>query len=136
MTGGSKRTSIILIVTVTFCTMVIAAGLPQLKLQPGIAPPAVHNGQVVVQNPEVIEEGFQAITINKFGAVLFALMVSGMILLFLYNLLKNATKQSVLESIRTMLIICIAFTIFALLLLYLPEPSSDTSWYSMAEIPE
>ena len=63
MTGNTKRKILILLGLVMIITMIIAASLPQLELQPGMPPPKLQGGQVVVASTK--EEPSIAVPIKK-----------------------------------------------------------------------
>ena len=71
MTYSTKRKALILLGLIMIITVIIAASLPQLELQPGMPLPRLENDQVVLAPIE--EEPLVAISINEFFKVLFIL---------------------------------------------------------------
>ena len=83
MTGSAKRKTLIMLGLVMIITVMIAASLPQLELQPGMPLPRLENNQVVIAPVE--EEVFVAISVSKFIMVFFALILTGSMLYVLYQ---------------------------------------------------
>lgn len=88
MTGNVKHNTLILLGLVMIVTMLIAASLPQLELQPGMPLPILENDQVVI--PAVEAEPSESISINKFIIVYVLLLVAGSMLYMMYKLLRGA----------------------------------------------
>jgi hypothetical protein len=88
MTGSIKRNTLILLGLVMIITMMIAASLPQLELQPGMPLPILENDQVMI--PAVAAEPFESISINEFIIRYFLLLVAVSILYTMYKLLRGA----------------------------------------------
>lgn len=88
MTGSIKRNMLILLGLVTIVTLMIAASLPQLELQPGVPLPILENDQVVI--PPVEAEPFESFSVNKFIIVYILLLVAGSMLYMMYKLLRGA----------------------------------------------
>jgi hypothetical protein len=121
MTGNTKRGILNLLGLVMITTMMIAASLPQLELQPGMPSPRLQGGQVVVAPTK--ENPFVAISVNTFVVVLLALMLTGATLYSLYKLVRGADWKRILESLRSMLIISLVLSGLVFLIILLPRSS-------------
>jgi hypothetical protein len=130
MTGSTKRTALFLVVLIMLITMMIAASLPQLDLQPGMPLPQVNDGQVVAA-PAPEEPPFPVISINKFVVILVILMFTGAVLYWTYQLLRGATWKSVSESLRSILIAGAILLGFFFLIMLIPRSSINVP----AELP-
>ena len=91
MTDSTKRKTLILLGLVMLITVIIAASLPQLELQPGMPLPRVENGQVVLAPIE--EEPLVVISVNEFFKVLFALILAGSILYVIYRMIRGSRLE-------------------------------------------
>ena len=87
MTGSTKNKTLILLGLIMIITVIIAASLPQLELQPGMPLPRLENSQVVLAPIE--EEPLVAISINEFFKVLFILFLTGSMLYVIYRLTRG-----------------------------------------------
>jgi hypothetical protein len=123
MTSSAKRKTLILFGLVTLITMIIAASLPQLELQPGMPLPRIQGNQVVAAPVE--KQSFMAISVNKFIIVLFALILAGSMLYMMYKLLRGANWKVVIGFVRSMLVISLIVSGFIFLIMLLP--SSENS---------
>jgi hypothetical protein len=130
MTGSTKRTALFLVAIVMLITMMIAASLPQLELQPGMPLPSVQEGQVVAAARNE-EPPFPIISINKFAVILVTLVLTGAVLYWTYRLLRGATWKSVSESFHSILIAGVIIFGFSFLIMLLPRSSTNIP----AEIP-
>lgn len=124
MTGSTKRTALFLLALIMLITMIIAASLPQLELQPGMPVPRVNDGQVVAA-PAADEPPFPIISINKFAVILITLVFTGTVLYWIYKLLRGATWKSVSESLRTILIAGAILFGLSFLIMLLPHTSGN-----------
>lgn len=122
MTGSIKRKTLILLGVVILITMMIAASLPQLELQPGMPLPRLQRGQVVVAPIE--EHQFLSISVNTFVTVLIALILVGTMLYAMYQLLRGADWKSILNVLRLMLIISFVLSCLVFLIMLLPASSN------------
>ena len=130
MTGTTKRTALFLVASVVFITMMIAASLPQLKLQPGMPLPRVNDGQMLVA-AAVEEAPLPVISINKFVVIIVTLVFIGGILYWAYKLLRGATWKSVSESFRFISVAGAIIFGFIFLIMLLPRSGNNIQ----AEIP-
>ena len=128
MTSDLKRKILNLLGLIILITIMIAASLPQLQLQPGIPPPRLQNGQVVAAPIE--EHPFLSVSVNKFILVLIALLLVGTMLVSIYKLLRGADWKSLLNVLRSVLISSVLFGCLVFLIMLLPA-SRDAP----AEIP-
>jgi hypothetical protein len=124
MTGSTRRTALLLVTVIMLITMMIAASLPRLDLQPGMPLPRVSDGQVVAA-AAAAETPFPVISINKFAVVLAILLFTGAVLYWTFQLLRGTTWKAISESLRYVLIAgAILFGAFFLILL-VPPSSGD-----------
>ena len=124
MTVSTKRTALFLVTIIMLITMMIAASLPQLELQPGMPLPEVSGGQVVAA-PAAEEPPFPIISINKFAVILAILMFTGAVLYWTYKLLRGATWKSVSESVRSILFAAAILFGLIFLIMLLPHSSDN-----------
>jgi hypothetical protein len=135
MTGSTKRKALFLVALIMLITMVIAASLPQLELQPGMPLPEVNHGQVVAA-PAAEEPPFPVISINKFALILAILLFTGAVLYWTYQLLRGATWKSASESLRFILIVAAILFGFLFMIMLLPRSSSNLPAELPPPIPE
>ena len=119
MIGSAKRNSLILLGLVMMITLMIAASLPQLELQPGMPLPKLENDQVVIPPAEAQPTG--TMSVNKFILVLVALLVAGLMLHMLYKLLRGARWKDIASIIEPMLVISLIVSGLIFLIMLLPR---------------
>jgi hypothetical protein len=117
MTGSIKRKTLVILGLVMVITVIIAASLPQLKLQPGMPLPELENNQVVVGAAG--GEPYESIAINRFVMYVFVLFSVVLFLHVLYKLLRGADWKNIRATLRPILSISliIIFTMFLIMLL-------------------
>jgi hypothetical protein len=119
MTGSVKRKTLILLGLVMIITMIIAAGLSQLELQPGMPLPSLENSQVVI--PPGKQELPVVFPISDVIKVLLALILAGSMLYVIYRMIKGIGWVNARTYILPFIVITlIAGSIFFLIQL-LPE---------------
>jgi hypothetical protein len=124
MTGNIKRNTLILLGLVMIITMMIAANLPQLELQPGMPLPRLQDGQVVAAPTE--QDQSVSISANKFVIVLIALILAGATLYSTYKLLRGADWKIISDSLRSMLVVSVILGGLVFLIMLLPASGRDT----------
>lgn len=118
MSGSVRRISLILLAVVAMITMIIAAGLPQLELQPGMPLPKLENNRVVVP---VAEEGSSGvIPVDKFILIFVILIAVGSILYALFKALRGANWKAIAAFLLQMLVILLIISGFLFLITMLP----------------
>lgn len=123
MTGSTKQKTLILIGLVMLITMVIAASLPQLQIQPGMPIPRLQ-GDNVVAAP--VEEGpLEAISVNKFVVIFFGLIFAASMLYAMYKLIRGANWRELLVFIRTMFVISLVVSGVIFLIMLMPRSESS-----------
>ena len=130
MTGGVKRNTLILLGLVMLISVIIAASLPQLELQPGMPIPRLQHGQLV---DVPIEEEQTAISISttKFILVFIALILVGATLYSAYQLLRGTDWKLISEFLRYGLIVSVVVGCLVFMIMLFPNSSS----YTPVEIP-
>jgi hypothetical protein len=124
MTGSTKYKILILLGLVTIITMIIAASLSQLELQPGMPLPKLQDNNVVA--PSIEAEPFAAaISINKFIIIFFALILAGSILYMMYKLIRGADWKEIAAFFRMMVVISLLVSGVAFLIMLLPKSESS-----------
>ncbi len=123
MTGKAKQKALILLGLVAILTIMIAASLPRLELQPGMPLPRLEQNQVVAA--PVQQQPFVSISVNKFIVILFALLLTGAMLYVGYKLLTGADWKLLASFIPPLLVISLVVLGFIFLILMLPR--SDLS---------
>ena len=129
MTGNTKRKTLVLLGLVILVTMILAANLPQLELQPGMPLPRLEHGQLVTVPTE--EGQFISISAAKFILVLILLILTGATLYTAYQLLRGADWKLISDFLRYVLVI--GMVIACLVFLITLFPGSDS--YTPVEIP-
>ena len=126
MTGIARRRTLVLLGLVVMITMIIAASLPHLELQPGMPLPMLENNQVVAAAPEVAQP-LLAISVTSFFGIFFGLILGGSFLYMLVRLLTGANWKSFLSFIRLMAVISLVVGSLIFLILLLPSSGNSTT---------
>ena len=134
MTGSVKRNTLILLGLVVIITIIIAASLPQLELQPGMPLPKLENNQVVIPPDEA--GLFEAISVDEFIIAFFLLFGAGSMLFMIYKLLRGAEWKDVVAFIWPMLVIGLFLGVFVFLIMLLPQSESSRVMELPAPTPE
>ena len=129
MTNSAKRKALIFLGLIMVITMIIAASLSQLQLQPGMPLPRFSNGQVMAA-PDKGDQ-FVSISASKFLIVLIGLMVAITTLYSIYKLLRGADWKNIAVAARSILFI--GMIVCGILLLIMMVPGSESS--APVEIP-
>jgi hypothetical protein len=117
MTSSTKQKVLILLGLVMLVTLLIAASLPQLELQPGMPLPKLEVGQIIVAEREA--EPLVTVSVSKFLLIFFGLILGGSMLYVLYQLFKGADWKFLTSFIPSMVVIslsAVSFIFFILLL--------------------
>lgn len=125
MTSSAKQKTLLIFGLVMLVTVMIAASLPQLKLQPGMPIPRFENNQMVVAPVEVEEQVFVAISVSKFILVFFALIVTGSMLYVLYRVFKGTDWKFLTSFIPSMFVI--SLTVLSIIFFIMLLPKSNIS---------
>jgi len=123
MTYSTKLKALILLGLVTLITVIIAASLPQLELQPGMPLPSVENSQVVIAPIE--EEPLVAISVNEFVKILLALALAGSMLYVIYRMIKGVGWRGLGSYIQPIMIVSLIACIIIFLIMLLPRTQGD-----------
>ncbi len=134
MTASVKRNTLILLGLVIIITIIIAASLPQLELQPGMPLPKLENDQVVI--PPAETGSFGAISVDKFIIAFLLLVGAGTMLHMIYRLLRGAEWKDVVTFIWPMLVISLFLGVFVFLIMLLPQSESSRVMELPAPTPE
>jgi hypothetical protein len=129
MTDSTKQKTLILIGMVILVTTVIAAGLPQLQLQPGMPIPRLQGGDVVVAS--AAREPIAVVPISKLAVIFFTLIFAGSVLYMIYKLIRGTNWQELLIFIRMMVVISLVISGVVFMIFLLPKSESS----GVAEIP-
>jgi hypothetical protein len=120
MTGSTKRKTLILLGLVVIITMMIAAGLSQLELRPGMPLPSVDQGQVVI-SPEKQEELPAIFPVSEVFIVLFGLGLAVSILYMIYKTVRGIGWADVRSYIQTIIVITLIAGSIVFLIVLLPK---------------
>lgn len=123
MTGSAKNKTLILLGLMMIITVIIAAGLPQLELQPGMPVPRLENSQVVLAPIE--EEPLVAISVNEFFKVLFVLALAGSILYVIYRMVRGIGWASVRYYLQLIMVFSMIAGSIIFLIMLLPKTQSE-----------
>jgi hypothetical protein len=125
MTGSAKQRTLILLGLVIIITVIIAASLPGLELQPGMPLPSMENGQMLI--PPAEAEPLLAISFSKFIKVIFTLLFAGSVIYVIYQLFRGVNLKDLGSYIRPLIIsFSIAFVILLLTIILLYKPQNST----------
>ena len=133
MTYSAKRKALIFLGLVMVITMIIAASLPQLQLQPGMPLPSLSNGQVKAAQAK--EDQFVFMSANQFIVILIGLIVAITTLYSMYKLLKGA-DWNIVATARSMLFISLLVCGILLLIMMIPGSESSTQVEMPPQTPE
>ena len=134
MIGSAKRNSLILLGLVMMITIMIAASLPQLDLQPGMPLPKLENDQVVIPPAEAQPTG--TISVNKFFLAFVALLVAVSLLQVLYKFLRGTRWKDIVSIIGSMLVISLVVGGLLFLILLLPRSEGSIVMEQAVPSPE
>jgi len=123
MTASVKRNMLILLGLVMIITVIIAASLPQLELQPGMPLPKLEHDQVVI--PPAEAGSFGAISVDKFIIAFVLLVMAGSMLYVIVNLLRGAEWKTIIAFIWPMVIISSIIGVLVFLIMLLPQSKSS-----------
>ena len=123
MTDSTKRKTLILFGLAMFLTMVVAASLPQVELQPGMPLPKLEEGEVVVAPIE--EEPLVAISASEFVKTLFALILAGSMLYVTYRLIRGSDLKNLGSYIQPLMVIVLIIGIIIFVIMLLPKTQSS-----------
>jgi hypothetical protein len=123
MISSTKHKALIFLGLVMLVTVIIAASLPQLELQPGMPLPRLENDQVVLAPIE--EEPLMAISISEFFKVLFALALAGSILYVIYKMIKSSHWKDIGFYIQPIMVVSLIAAIVIFLIMLLPKTQND-----------
>jgi hypothetical protein len=129
MTGSTQRRAIVLLGLAILLTMLVAATLQKVELQPGMPLPRLEQGQLVAVPIE--EAPFVSISAPRFLLILTALVLTGAALYTAYQLFRGADWQLILYVLRYALIISTTIGCLVFMIMLFPGSNIDTT----AEIP-
>lgn len=129
MTGNTKRRTLALLGIVILITMMVAASLPQLELQPGMPLPRLEHGQLVT----LPTEEYQSVSISasRFILVFIALILSAAMLYSMVQIFRGADWKLISKFLIYMLGISLGIGCLAFLILLF----SGSDVYTPVEIP-
>lgn len=129
MTGSTKQKVLILIGLVTLITMIIAASLPQLQLQPGMPIPKLQGDDVVVV--PAAREPVMVVPVNQFAVIFFAIIFAGSMLYVVYKVIRGTNWRELLVFLRITVVtsLLVSGAVFMIFLM----PKSESS--GVGEIP-
>lgn len=105
-------------------TAIVAASLPRLELQPGMPPPKLESGQVVVANNE--EEPLAAVPVSEFLLVIVALVCLGYFLYRFFKTRRVAGRWNTGSIIRPVIQFLLAAGLFLFLMQMLISNSQNS----------
>ena len=123
MTDTAKRKALILFGLVMLLTVILAASLPQLDLQPGMPLPRLEEGQMMLLPIE--EEPLVVISVSEFLRTLFALVLAGAILYMTYKLLRGSDWRNLGSFIQPLMIVVLIMGIVIFVIMLLPKGESS-----------
>ena len=123
MTYDARRKTLILLGLMMILTVIIAASLSQLELQPGMPLPRLENNQVSL--PPVEEEPLVAISINEFFKVLFALVLAGSMLYLIYRMIRGTSWKNLGTYIQPIVVIGLIACSIIFLIMLMPKTQGD-----------
>jgi hypothetical protein len=126
MTSSAKQKTLLLFGLVMLVTVMIAASLPQLELQPGMPLPKFEKNQMVVAPVE--EQVFVAISVSKFILVFFALILTGSMLYVLYRMFKGADWKFLTSFFPSTFVISLMALSVIFFIMLLPKSNLSFQW--------
>jgi hypothetical protein len=119
MSQVAKRRALIFLLLALTTTLVIGAGLPRLKLQPGLPLPRLPEAAAATELPQSGSPGFKG---ASWPVLLLFLICLGAFLLFgLYRLIRGVPWKDILSSSVYFLLPIALFGLFALAISLLPS---------------
>jgi hypothetical protein len=125
MTDSAKRSTLIFLGLVMIITMIIAASLSHLELQPGMPMPRLENNQVVSAPTEA--QPLMTIKASRFFGYFFGILLTGSFLYMMYKLIRGAKWGDLTTFIRVMVIVSLIAGILVVLILALPGGRNNES---------
>jgi hypothetical protein len=125
MTYNARRKTLILLGLMMIITMIIAASLSQLELQPGMPLPKLENNQVVLAPIE--EDPSVAVSINEFFKVLFFLALAGSMLYLIYRIIRGTGWKNLGPYIQPIIVISLIAGSIIFLIMLMPKTQGDFS---------
>ncbi|GAP21473.1 DUF4129 domain-containing protein [Leptolinea tardivitalis] len=127
MTGTVKRKALIIFGIVILITILLAISLPGLEFEPGMPLPAVENKNVVVAAPQ--QDHFEVISINRFLAIFFGILLTITIVFIIYKVIKRSSWKDIFNVIRILigLGLLMVFIIWVILMMPRSEGSPPVS---------
>lgn len=118
MSQVAKRQALIFLVLALTTTLVIGAGLPRLRLQPGLPLPRFQDAAPAAELPESGSSGF--IRVSRPALVLLLICLGAFLLFGLYRLLRGTPWKEILSSSAYFLLPLALFALLALAISLLP----------------
>ena len=119
MTGNTKRATLLLLGLIVLFTMIIAASLPQLTLQPGMPLPSLQPGRFVTAQTE--EHQIVSISIRMFVLVLMGILLTVAMLYVAFQLFRGIQWKLILDSLRYGLLVGVGLICLAFLIMLFPD---------------
>ncbi len=119
MTGSAKRKTLVLLGLVITITVLIAASLSQLDLQPGMPLPSVDNGQVVISPDR--QELPVVLSISDVLKVVFILVLVVSMLYMVYRMIKSIGWVNVRSFFQTIVVVILISGSIIFLIMLLPK---------------
>jgi hypothetical protein len=118
MTGNAKRKTLILLGLVMIITVLIAASLPQLELQPGMPLPSVNSSQVVIPPDE--QEQPVVFPVSEAFKVLLAVILAGLMLYAIYRMIRSIGWMNIRSYVQMFIVILLIVGSLTFLVMLLP----------------
>jgi hypothetical protein len=126
----AKRKALIFLVLALIMTLVIGAGLPRLRFQPGLPLPNVQFGQLVV--PPSANSQPVGMPVSALFIVLLLTCLTGFLFFGIYRLLRGSHWKEVLSSfVYFLLVLLVTFGLLFLAVRLLPS----SPWLAAASLP-
>ncbi|MCX6031491.1 MAG: DUF4129 domain-containing protein [Chloroflexi bacterium] len=117
MAENVKRKALVFLFLALMITLVIGAGLPRLKFQPGMPLPSLGGGQVAVATS--VDAPAVGVTVNTFVFMLFLIIMGVFLLVLIYRMVKGTDWKKLLSDLFSFLAILLALVVILLLALSL-----------------
>jgi hypothetical protein len=118
MTGSEKRKAQFLIAIVMVMTAILAVSLPGLNLLPGMPLPQIENNDVKASPPPFLPQ--DAISINRFMAIFFGILVSCAVIYTLYKVIRGSSWKDILGFLRAILGISLFMMVVMVAVMLMP----------------
>ncbi len=122
MTQRARRSTLLLVLTTLAATALLAAGLPRLRLSPGVPLPSLDQGGIFLDAPGLASPAY--LPPSQVALVVLAIGAAALVLHALWRALRGVRLWSLLGTFLRGLLVFAAVALAVLVLLQLVRPGS------------